>query len=36
MRVVNSDKEELPPASIIAIYVDGTDKRGRSTHEILM
>jgi hypothetical protein len=36
MRVVNSDKEELPPASIIAIYVDGTDKRGRSTQEILM
>jgi hypothetical protein len=35
MRVVNSSKEELPPASIIAIYVDGTDKGGRSTHEIL-
>ena len=32
MRVVNSSKEELPPASIIAIYVDGTDKGGRSTH----
>tara|TARA_R110000824_G_scaffold40125_4_gene120581 strand:+ start:2373 stop:2825 length:453 start_codon:yes stop_codon:yes gene_type:complete len=36
MRVVNSNKEELPPASIIAMHVDGTDKRGRSTHEILM
>lgn len=36
MRVVNSSKEELPPASIIAMHVEGTDKRGRSTHEILM
>ena len=36
MRVVNSNKEKLPPASIIAIYVDGTDKRGKPTHEILM
>ena len=36
MRVVNSNKEELPPASIISIYIDGTDKRGKSTHEILM
>ena len=35
MRVVNSKKEELAPASIIAMHVDGTDKGGRSTHEIL-